>query len=380
MRKQLLEKPFEYLRRKENGEKFEDEIVRNWYLSRAYVLEKLKDFALRPDSKEHLHVVVRGDSPLMLSVVRQVALSAHYINFNEEDENESQRNRTVISIISKNPDIKKELEKEEYLCDLPKYCKYVGLNAQPENKDSFIDIEIHIIEDYSDGHDRKCTFTFSEEDVEAFYRSKEKEGIDIFSIDTRKAVYANRMYSIGETIDNLPSEDINNAKRYVLALNVFQYDKLRKKATPMIDKEAWNNLSKVKEGLSNIFCSDCFESRSLAISLCCNGDTKKTNKIWEANNEALSISEHARWVVDKLIMGYSPFNKQQRFKDESLFYDIKKKQKYRKELKNNHRDPIHIDICSFADLRRINPDDLKYDSFMMLAIPKILEKVKEDEK
>ena len=144
-----------------------------------------------------------------------------------------------------------------------------------------------------------------------------------------------------------------------------------------MDESICNNQSRVKERLSNLFCSDCFESRCLSILLCSNGDTKKERKIWEDNNRVLSRSEHARWVVEKLIMGYSPLSEEQRFKDESLFYDNKKKTLYRKALKNDSKNPSHIDLCSYADLRRVNPADLKYDSFLMLAIPIILKKVNE---
>ena len=47
--------------------------------------------------------------------------------------------------------------------------------------------------------------------------------------------------------------------------------------------------------------------------------------------------------------------------------------------KNNTKEDgtPHIDLCSYRELRRVNPDDMKYDCFLMLAIPKILEKVKE---
>ena len=69
----MREKPFEFLRDR-NGEKFSEETVKNWYKSRAYVLENL--------SKTQKDVVVDGDSPLMLAVVRHIALFAHYISNN----------------------------------------------------------------------------------------------------------------------------------------------------------------------------------------------------------------------------------------------------------------------------------------------------------
>ena len=101
---------------------------------------------------------------------------------------------------------------------------------------------------------------------------------------------------------------------------------------------------------------------------------------WEKNNEALSISEHERWVVEKLIMGFSPLDKDERIKDERLFGNAKKQ--YRKALKCHQKESgtPHIDLCSYRDLRRVNPDDMKYDSFLMLAIPKILEKLGKDKR
>jgi len=72
-------------------------------------------------------------------------------------------------------------------------------------------------------------------------------------------------------------------------------------------------------------------------------------------------------------MGYRPLNKQERIKDERLFGDVKKR--YRDQLKKRQNDPTHIDLCSNADLRRINPNDMKYDCFIMLAIPMILKRI-----
>jgi hypothetical protein len=79
-------------------------------------------------------------------------------------------------------------------------------------------------------------------------------------------------------------------------------------------------------------------------------------------------------------MGYRPFSHEERYYDEQLHVQFKNKEKkkaYRDNLKRRDCDPAHIDLCSYRDLRRINPDDLKFDSFLMLAIPKILEEVSE---
>ena len=138
------EKPFEYLRRK-NGDRFSEDIIKNWYVARAYVLEKLKNVAIGQGSIEHLQVVVTNDSPLMLSVVRYVALLAHYANFDE-----TQPNRTLITIVSSDKQIVEELEKEEYLCNLLAYSKLSVNGAMPKHTDSYTDIELQIVETWDE--------------------------------------------------------------------------------------------------------------------------------------------------------------------------------------------------------------------------------------
>ena len=377
------ETPFEYLTHKD-GKAFSGETINHWYIARAFVLDKLKNFVFAPNDYGHLHVVVTDDSPLMLAVVRQVALSAHYVNYVEYDVYGKLvcTNRTVITLVSQNENIASELKKEEYLCNLLDYCKY-SVNGMEENKDSYIDIELQIVKVLSK-NDMPNTVLMTEEDVQAFIQSKKEN--NLYEIDTRSAVFASRMYNLGDVIGNLPAEDIHCAKRYTQALGKFQHVQMSKKITPLIDDEKWKgNLTMVKESLSNLFCADCFESRNKGIERWQEKEQKKKanerdkkNKtiedVWEKFNDALSRSEHERWVVEKLIMGYRPYSDQERFQYESLFGEERKA--FRKKLKNNASDPAHVDLCSYRDLRRINPDDLKYDSFLMLAIPKILERVR----
>lgn len=362
MSQPFIEKPFEYLRHK-NGENFSVETVNNWYVARAYVLEKLKNVAIGMGSDAHLHAIVTGDSPMMLSVVRQVALSAHYANFDEHHPI-----RTVITVVSKNPQLVEELQKEDYLCNLPLYCKLSVNGEAPKNEDSYLDIELHVMDTQSEDN-TEYAIVLSEEDVKAFLDTKNKD--DIFGIDTRKAVITDRMYALGTWIDNLPAEDIHSAKRYAMALNVFQHSLLRQPFSPLVKPKKWeSNPTAVKNGLSNIFCSDCFASRAAGVRQYADVQGITEAEAWEACVEALSKSEHARWATDKLIMGFRPLSLKERLQDERSFG--KEKEQYRSQLKKNAQDPVHIDLCSFAELRRINPSDLKYDSFLTLAIPRIL--------
>ena len=334
----IRESPFEFLRDK-NGNKFSEETVKNWYKARAYVLDKLP--------KTQTNVLVDSDSPLMLSVVRHLALYAHYIS----------KKPTVITLVSQNDKIEDELRKEDYLCYLVDYL---------ENDDCDLDIKLQIVKEKPDDFQG---VTMAEADVKDFIDKKEHD--EVYTIDTRKAVLAGRIYELGALIDNLPAEDIHSTKRYAMALEAFEYDFLREKIHPLINKDQWeDNPIKVKNGVSSIYSADCFEFRAYAMQ----GDKKKKYQVWEENNEALSISEHARWVVERLIMGYRPINHAERMKYEGLFGG--KRQDYFKELKNNPNDLSHIDICSYHDLRRIDPNSLKYDSFLMLAIPRVLERLK----
>ena len=158
--------------------------------------------------------------------------------------------------------------------------------------------------------------------------------------------------------------------------------KLEDGLKPLIKNEWTDSKDQVKvlEALSNIFCSDCFESRAKAVKLYSEQRQISEPEAWKELNPLLSKSEHARWVVEKLIMGYKPMSKDQRLKYESCFGDSRKQ--YAKGLKRSDdlNELSHIDLCSFANLRRIDPDNMKYDSFLVLCIPEILKRINDENK
>ena len=106
------ETPFQYLRNRD-GKEFDESIIANWYKARTYVIERLKDIKIGPSSRKTLKVIVEIDGQhkdLMLSVVRHLALAAHFTNYEEYDEfgEISHKNCTTIIIVSKDNNIEEE--------------------------------------------------------------------------------------------------------------------------------------------------------------------------------------------------------------------------------------------------------------------------------
>ena len=378
-----LEHPFEYLKRKQPtlekankvDDSFDDDTIKNWYRARAFLLDKFESISISPYDNKHLHVIVDGDSPLMLSVVRQIALTAHFPNYDEEH----LKNRTVVSIISDTGEaLIDALKAEEYLCNLLDNCKY-STNEKLKHADSYIDIEFEITKERPEMDKKKeIGLTITESEVISFCNSKLED--EIFRIDTSKAQYADRMYSLGTVIDNLPYQHIHSVERYSMALDVFLYSEMEKKLGSIVKEKVWSdrdNQMAVLLGLSNIFCADCFKTRYNSIKPCWENGKMTEKQAWEKYYLSLSKSEHARWVVEKLILGFKPMSNNQRLTDEGYINNKEEKKNYRKGIKSNWQSPAHIDLCPYADLRRVDPDNMKYDSFLMLAIPYILEKVNE---
>lgn len=135
-----------------DGRKFEEDIIKNWYRARKFVLGTLVandifDNIIRQQQK--IHVVLEGTSELMMSVARQIAFVAHYPTFNDATGN----NRTIITILFDKTKVSPSsildfVSKEEYLYNLSRYCKCTIKNWEDQevklvyNENSFLDIEL----------------------------------------------------------------------------------------------------------------------------------------------------------------------------------------------------------------------------------------------
>lgn len=387
---------------------FDEEVIEGWYCARQYVLKLMDNNGnmgadgIAPSSSDHVHVVIHyNNNPLALYIVRQVALVAHFPNFKEGDGKENApKNSTKITILynrNKHSDILDELKKEEYLCNLPRVCKCVLVDGNtgegigcPINGQSYIDIELELVaydkeEDFGKYTPKRMTTNSLEpvvidnKTLLEIARSKYAHEMDV-----RTARRVNMAYKVGADIDNLPPDDPNTAERYEKALLYFCYQQPqaeteRKWGEICSDKENDKTLAYqigLRNKLSNVFCSDCFstrvksvinESKRKRLHELLQNDEKELSSDIKKHLQVLARCEHARWNVEKLILGFFSYTAEEQWMYAKKFGS--ERSSYRKTLKDKGH---HINLCSYHDLQRIDPGNMKYDCFLMLAIPKIL--------
>ena len=303
--------------------------------------------------------------------------------------------------------------------DKGKGLKVISENVK--NPNSFVGVELELL-------------GFDNDDL--CYKANEKGGMEVVHVDSevieevknRKckceldvthARRVNMVYQVGADIDNLPLDDPNISDRYSRALLYFCYQQSKGKTL-----EKWNEIAeytneddkkgtlyqiKLRNKLSNVFCADCFVTRLKSLfdnkvrkdmekvikkaycsvkrskddeeidceTVCITTDMlnymiknyeKDLLKLVGNNLKTMAKCEHARWNVEKLILGFSPFSSQEHYEYNRRFGASRSS--YRNKLKKN--DAHHINLCSYDDLRRIDPDNMKYDSFLMLAMVRIL--------
>lgn len=299
-------------------------------------------------------------------------------------------------------------------------------NCVVKNPYSFVGIELELLgfndDDFGYEANEKGGLGLVHVDREAIEEEKNRK-CDSNKCDCKLNVTharrVNMVYQVGADIDNLPPDDPNISDRYSRALLYFCYQQSKGKTL-----EKWNEIAeytneddkkgtlyqiKLRNKLSNDFCADCFVTRLKSLfdnkvrkdmekvikkAYCSENDVKKnenfdyktvriTTKMLNymiknhekdllmlvGNNlKAMARCEHARWNVEKLILGFSPFSPQEHYEYNCRFGFSRSS--YRNGLKKNKGH--HIDLCSYEDLYRIDPDNMKYDSFLMLAMVKIL--------
>lgn len=352
-----------------------------WYRARNFVLNVLPALdgnGIKPNSKKHVHVILENMSDIMLAVARQIALIAHYPNYDDV----TGLNKTIIALC--NCENLVETNTKRITAYNPEMTTMGNLltHCKCTYVDSSKDEVITVVQEEKSTLPLDVEFVFTTEDIKS-YQSRVTSDNDMLTViyerdipqsykselDENKGRLVNMVYNVGKEINNLPSTDNANIERYDIALKAFCYNL----KVENID-EKWHGGS-ITDKLSSIFCADCFEYRLKSIldveqkSLCeyLLEDFDTVQKALKKNINPLVKSEHARWNVEKLILGFRPLNAKEKFNYECKFGDERKAEI--KSLKNNF---IHIDLCSYRELRRVDLGNMKYDFFLMLAMPQIL--------
>ena len=372
---------------------------RDRYLARHIVLNGIK----APDaegiwceSTKSARVVIVGSDSLSLNIVRQLALVCHYPNFNDE----KGCYRTLLTIVdteSKGRDdveaLKNSLESiaGNLLSECLWKCRYYGAHTVEWNSDrtsSFIDLEFDFV-----GLEGVDVNSFLENDlkpgadsivsvidnsglvtpqtsawIESCFHQYFNVGsyladnsLTDYRIDVRRAQVVNMLYEVGNHLDDIHASNMYKVSAYKAAIEAFCMH-----TTEIKRQSSWDKINDAALKLSSVCCADCLDAKLRSVKAG-HTDLKHLN----GNElECFSKSEHTRWNVEKLIMGYRPYTAQERYEDECLFSDSVALKAERKRMKSQLR--AHIDICSCNDLIRIDFESYKYDSFLTLAADDII--------
>ena len=376
-------------------------IVVNEFGKELYLYKSQEEFvSISADSRKHLNIIIVGSDDLLLYVARQIVLLCHFPNFNDD----SGQNRSVMTFIvpdkNKLDDTIEDFSKlTSKLLTLGALWKsyiigkdFISREGRKSNLEySFLDFEFRFIgldnisiDDYFakndfGGEDVVTSIIYADEkfgkavnnlsrvcdDRRIFFLDKqvlEKEVSE--GVDVRCAKLVNALYDIGSGLREI--KDIYEAKQYRLSLAVLcKYTRITR-----ID-EMWNRKD-IGDRLSSLLCADCFDVKLNTLRYAKGRNKKKRDaELIDENLYLLAKTEHARWNIEKFITGFSPYSKEQLYEDEILYGD--ERRVARKRLK---KQKVHINLCSYLQLKRIDPESFKYDCFLSLAMDEIIKKSK----
>ena len=351
---------------------------------------------IAPLSKDVVHVIVVGTDRRMLFMLRQAALLAHYVNFDDE----RGANRTVLTLVDANAqntdDLKKtkaRVDGSECLCNLTKMCPWScempnGEGFSGNQSGSFIDIDLHIVglgdmalDDFipgllKKGQNQRFTLIAYKDVIDKLdlgtlnaqsrhFQTYEAPRSDIPQdrvkeiVDLRVAKRIHAVYNFTNYLGDIKACDIDNVRRYSEAIRLFA-----KLARPGYLDERWNEQKDLRLALSNVYCADGISPKLRGL----NSTMADCEKVVSENLRLLAKCEHTRWNSEKLILGFRAWDAQESYRYELLYG------KEAKDFKDGKKkdESAHMDICSNRTLRRIDIEAVKYDNFLMLSIPHIL--------
>ncbi len=363
-----------------------DVLATDFLKARKIVFSKDIDGAkgISKDSDKHIHAYILGVDSLSLSIAKQLALLCHFPNFDDR----TGENRTIITIVGAGSAVDAMSQFRAMTANLLDYalwrCVENGVEvAKCERTHSFIDLEFEFVKaDVANILELKNTdcnsvssIFFSsnihiwsevEQVFDVVYQYNSEEITIDNSIDISRAMLVNTMYSRCDGIETIHKADTFNAECYSEYLdNTCRYVRTTK------IKEYWDGIATNELKLSNVFCADTFRIKLRSIGTKPEDDIKTISSHIGKNLRALSYLEHARWNVEKLILGYRPYNAKEWY--EYVFKSQDEKKAYVKKLKDRK---IHLNLCPIGELLKIDPGNFKYDCLLCLSIPHIISRAK----
>lgn len=353
--------------------------------ARKIVFSKNIDGAegISKDSDKHIHAYILGVDSLSLSIAKQLALLCHFPNFDDN----SYVNRTIITIITAGSAVDAMNQFRAMTANLLDYALWRVENgdevAKCDRQHSFIDLEFEFVKEdvanilklknkdcntvssifYSDNTTLKREV---EQAFDVVYRYNSETITTDNAIDISRAMLVNTVYSSCGGIETINQANAFNADCYTDYIeNTCRYVRTTK------IKEFWDGIATNELKLSNVFCADTFSLKLRSVGAHPEDDIKTIKTHIGDNLEALSLLEHARWNVEKLILGFRPLNAQEW--EEYTSKSQNKRNAYAKELKAKK---IHLNLCSIGRLLDIDPGNFKYDCLLCLSIPHIISRAK----
>lgn len=331
----------------------DERIRKEWYFARWYInsdtslLNTFFKLYRNPENNKNINIVFDGYSRPVVAVARQIALLAHFPNFNEKN----RENATRITFLVDKDDTNSA---DDFLRNFEYFRNLYVLSNSPDH--SYLDIIFEITSNRTILESDNVIVYDRNEIDRSFVQFVAKESINI-----NKAMMLNMVYRLGGELHNIVLEDTNCIERYKSALLIYSA-----KTDAQQMRNSWDSIGKgkpmsaIRLKLSCLLCAD-------SIGLYCGSDIKQWDNFVSKNIKVLAKCEHSRWNVEKLIMEHTPFSKRDRYNASILFND--EKANFYKTKKD---DFCHPAICSNHDLSLYHPELIKYDVFLLLASPIIL--------
>lgn len=370
-----------------------------------YQMHHLDGKGISANSPTTVHLVLTDTSALMLAIARQAALVCHFPNFREDADDQECHFRTRITILCRKAvsaektaeQLLGRLRADDCLSHLFDACAWRVQYADnticndDANVLNYTDIEFEIVgingsdvNEYvathyaqDNGHELVSIVAPQGDLTDEVLCQLRTTCHQVFCLDVteppilsryetdieRRARWINMVYTASSYTSPIAPWDMDDVRSYELPLRTLIYH-IGERAT----QQQWDRLPRDLK-LSNVYCYDCFSYRLRSVGLDVHSPISKQRKQLREHLVDLSRVEHIRWVTEKLLMGYRAYTMEE-FYEDMMRYEEQQKH-YRNQMK---REKAHIDICSNRTLRRIDPDAMRYDSFLMLAIPEILDK------